>query len=159
MTLSNHFTRRQWLAAAAACVVVLPRLSAAAPLPVSEALAVDLNRALSRGAPLLVMVSLDGCPYCKLVRENYLAPMHEREGLAVVQINMRNKATVIDFNGKPWTQDALIRSWGVTVAPTVLFFGAGGVEVAERLVGASIPDFYGAYLDERLKTARLAVRV
>ncbi len=153
-----HFTRRQWLGAAAACAVVVSGLAQAAPLPISEALAVDLNRALSRGVPLLVMVSLDGCPYCKIVRENYLAPLHEREGLAVVQINMRNKATVADFSGKPWTQDALIRSWGVTVAPTVLFFGAGGVEIAERLVGASIPDFYGAYLDERLKTAQLAVR-
>jgi hypothetical protein len=36
----------------------------------------------------------------------------------------------------------------------VLFFGKGGSEVAQRLVGASIPDFYGAYLEERLRQAR-----
>jgi hypothetical protein len=29
--------------------------------------------------------------------------------------------------------------------------------VAERLVGGYIPDFYGAYLDDRLRTARAAV--
>jgi hypothetical protein len=35
----------------------------------------------------------------------------------------------------------------------VLFFGPGAREVAPRLVGLS-PDFYGAYLDQRLDTAR-----
>lgn len=39
-------------------------------------------------------------------------------------------------------------------APTLLFLGADGREVAARLQGASIPDFYGAYLEERLQTAR-----
>ena len=85
--------------------------------------------------------------------------MREREGLAVVQIDMRNNASVTDFLGKQWTQDDLIRSWGVKVAPTVLFFGKGGVEVAERMVGAYVPDFYGSYLDDRLRTAHAAVKI
>ncbi|MDF2467243.1 MAG: hypothetical protein K0Q43_5478, partial [Ramlibacter sp.] len=36
-------------------------------------------------------------------------------------------------------------------------FGKGGREAAPRLEGASIPDFYAAYLDERLRTARRAM--
>jgi hypothetical protein len=48
--------------------------------------------------------------------------------------------------------------WGIKVAPTVLFFGRGGVEIAERLVGGYLPDFYGVYLDERVRSARLALR-
>ena len=55
------------------------------------------------------------------------------------------------------THDAQVRAWGVRMAPTVLFFGRGGIEVAERLVGAGMPDFYGAYLEERLTTARNAL--
>ena len=46
----------------------------------------------------------------------------------------------------------------IKVAPTVLFFGRAGVEIAERLVGGYIPDFYGAYLDERLRLARAVLR-
>jgi hypothetical protein len=65
---------------------------------------------------------------------------------------------VLDFQGASTTHDALVRQWGVRVAPTVLFFGAGGVEVAERLRGASIPDYYGAYLDQRLSVARAVVQ-
>jgi thioredoxin-related protein len=81
-----------------------------------------------------------------------------QEGLPVVQIDMRNRQKITDFQGLTLTQDELIRRWGVKVAPTVLFFGRGGMEVAERLVGGYIPDFYGAYLDERLQAARAAIR-
>ena len=55
--------------------------------------------------------------------------------------------------GAATTHDSILRSWRVGVAPTVLFFGKGAREVAPRLAGASIPDFYGSYLDDRLRTA------
>jgi thioredoxin-related protein len=129
-----------------------------ATLPTTTSLNDDLARAIAKGSPLLVMVSLEGCPFCKIVRENYLGPMREREGLPVVQIDMRNRSPIQDFRGATMTQDALIRVWGIKIAPTVLFFGRGGVEIAERLVGGYIPDFYGAYLDERLRSARAALK-
>jgi len=131
--------------------------AAGVTLPVPTSLPEELAAALKRGSPLLVMVSLEGCPFCKVARENYLAPLQRQSGLAMVQIDMRNRQMVQDFGGTSQTQDQLIRSWGIKVAPTVLFFGRGGVEVAERLVGGYIPDFYGAYLDDRLRTARAAV--
>lgn len=151
-------SRRQWLALVSASTVATHSWAAPALLPTTSALAQDLAKALASQRPLLVMVSLEGCPFCKIVRENYLVPMREREGLAVVQIDMRSKAGVTDFQGKLWTHDDLIRRWGIKIAPTVLFFGAGGAEVAERMVGGYIPDFYGSYLDDRLRAAHAAVR-
>jgi thioredoxin-related protein len=35
----------------------------------------------TRGEPLVLMVSLPGCPWCELLRRNYLAPMRS-EGVA-----------------------------------------------------------------------------
>jgi thioredoxin-related protein len=127
-------------------------------LPTTNSLLEDLAKAIAKGSPLLVIVSLEGCSFCKIVRENYLGPMHVREGLSVVQIDMRNKSSIKDFKGAVMTQDELIRAWGVKIAPTVLFFGRGGVEIAERMSGGYIPDFYGAYLDERLRNARAALK-
>lgn len=154
---SFFVTRRQWLLAGAASGLVHVAHAAGVTLPVPTSLPDELFAALKKGSPLLVMVSLEGCPFCKMARENYLAPLQRQSGLAMVQIDMRNRQMVQDFSGNSQTQDQLIRSWGIKVAPTVLFFGRGGVEVAERLVGGYIPDFYGAYLDDRLKTARAAV--
>ena len=129
-----------------------------ATLPTASSLPDELAVALKKGSPLVVMVGVDGCPFCKVARENYLGPLREHEGLPVVQLDMRSARPIKDFKGATLTQEELIRSWGVKVAPTVLFFGRNGVEVAERLVGGYIPDFYGAYLDERLRMARAALR-
>jgi thioredoxin-related protein len=125
----------------------------AATLPAPRSLHDELSAALQRGRPLLVMASLDGCPFCKRVRDGFLAPLRAESGQPVVQLDMGSAAVVRGFDGKPSTHDGLLRSWKVTVAPTVLFFGRGGREAAERLVGASIPDYYGAYLEQRLQVA------
>lgn len=148
--------RRELLMAAGLAWAVRPAAAAQLPTPVS--LQEELAQALGRKQPLVVMVSLDGCPFCKVARDHYLAPLRELEGLPVVQLDLRSPRAVRDFKGQATTHDALTRSWRIRVAPTVLLFGRGGVEVAERLTGAYIPDFYGAYLDERLQQARATLR-
>ena len=127
-------------------------------LPAAQSLPDELQAALRTGSPLVVMVSLDGCPFCKVARENYLRAAGPAEGLPVVQVDMRSARTLRDFAGATATHDQMVRAWGVKLAPTVLFFGRGGVEVAQRLNGGYIPDFYGAYLDERLAQARKALK-
>ena len=126
-------------------------------LPSAVSLPDELALAHAAGSPLVVMVSLEGCPFCKIVRESYLAPMRQEQRLPVVQVDMRSQRSVKNFNGSPTTHEALIAAWRIELAPTVLFLGRQGVEVAPRLVGGYIPDFYGAYLEERLETARRAV--
>jgi hypothetical protein len=152
-------SRRQALQHLAACIAAGNAWDAwAAPinLPTTDALPVALAKALQVKQPLVVMVSLPGCPFCKVVRENYLQPLRAT-GLQVVQIDMRDNRTLVDFDGSSLTQDAWVRKQGIKLAPTVLFFGAQGREVATRLKGAYLSDFYGAYLDEQLAAARHAV--
>ena len=130
--------------------------AAPAILPVTDSLPNALATALQSKQPLVVMVSLHGCSFCKVVRENYLHPLRD-VGLQIVQIDMRNSRAIVDFDGTSSTQDAWVRKYGIKLAPTVLFFGSQGREVAARLKGAYLPDFYGAYLDEQLLVARQAV--
>lgn len=151
-------SRRHLLVAGAALCASSVARAAPASLPLATSLAHELAAALQQGQPLVVMVSLARCPFCIVARDNYLAPMRAQQALPVVQVDMRSLVAVKDFNGDAVTHDQLVRRWGVKVAPTVLFFGPGGQEVAERLKGAYIPDFYGAYLDERLALARAAIK-
>jgi hypothetical protein len=147
-------TRRQVLLGLLGLTCAVGSAAAAPTLPTPASLADELAQTIKLGSPLLVMVSLDGCPFCKVVRENYLLPLQRSQGLRVVQIDMRGQQTVKGFGGISQTHEALSRSWGIKVAPTVLFFGRNGVEVAPRLAGGYLPDFYGAYLDERVQQAR-----
>ncbi len=127
-------------------------------LPSAKLLRNELALALKSGNPLVVMVSLDGCPFCKAVREQYLAPLREQEGLPVVQVDMHSAAALQDFNGLALTHDHMVRTWGIKIAPSLLFFGADGVEVAPRLVGVGSMDYYGSHLDQRLSQARAAIK-
>lgn len=132
--------------------------AASAGLPSARVLRDELLLAFKGGHPLVVLVSLAGCPFCKIVRENYLNPLREQQSLPVVQVDMHSAAAVQDFKGVALTHDALVHAWGVTVAPTVLFFGRNGAEVAPRLEGIGSPDYYGAVLDDRLAQAQKAIK-
>lgn len=152
--------RRRWcLAALASWGVVSVPLARAAdrPLPAPESLPQALSSALQRGEPLVVMVSLHGCPFCKVVRESYLWPLRDA-GVPVVQIDMREARSLIGWDGRSLSHDAWVRQHGVRIAPTVLFFGPDAQEAAPRLKGAYLPDFYNAYLEDNLASARRVVQ-
>ena len=157
----TRFTRRNFpvrLNAMIAGLLSLDAKSAALKeIPIAKSLLVEISLALKTASPLLVFVSLDNCPFCKIARENYLLPLMNNQSIAIVQVNFRHLASVIDSFGHVMTQDQLIRMWGVKVAPTVLFLGKEGREIAPRLTGGSTSDFYGAYLDERIRIAQTAI--
>lgn len=126
-------------------------------LPAARALPDELATALRMGQPLVVMVSLEGCVFCKIARQSHLSPM-QRQGQPIVQVDLRSTQPVIDFEGRATTHDELARRWRVSITPTLLFFGARGREVAERMEGAYQPDFYGPYLEDRLSRSRAALK-
>ncbi|GAB3191680.1 thioredoxin family protein [Hydrogenophaga aquatica] len=128
-------------------------------LPVPASLMAASQAARRKGEPLIVMVTLKGCAYCDIVRNNYLGPMHQRGDIYAVQLNMLDRKTALqDMQGQTTTPYEQARAWKARIAPTVLFLDQQGREVAERLEGMNLADFYGAYLQERIDTARKAVR-
>ena len=151
-----NWRRRDWLAAAGLAAVPLTALTqpaGGASLPAAQSLPDELARAIKNRQPLIVMASLEGCVFCRQARQSHLSPMH-KAGTVIVQVDLRSKQPVLDFAGQLTTHDQLTRQWKITITPTVLFFGPGGKEVAERMEGAYLPDFYGPYLEERLATGR-----
>ena len=131
----------------------------ASALPLPSSLKTAASGAASRGQPLVVMTTLDGCPYCEVVRNNYLLPMLRAGEIEAVQIDVLDKRRNLqNFEGELVSPADQARAWKARFTPTVLFFDAQGREVAERLVGIGLPDFYGAYLDARLKEARARLR-
>jgi thioredoxin-related protein len=139
----------------------LPGLARArdSALPVPRSLQQSARALAARGEPLVLLVSLPGCPFCELVRRSYLMPLLEEAGLQTMQIDVTDERTeLLDFQGRATRQAAQARAWKATFTPTVLFFGADGEEVSERLVGIAVPDFYGGYLEQRLVTARQKIK-
>ena len=145
------------LAGGVALPALLPlrALAADTALPVPASLPQIAMAAAAKDQPVVLLVSLPGCPYCELVRRSYLLPARHDAGLHAWQLSTTDRtAPLIGFDGKATTAAAQISAWKAIFTPTVLFLGESGQELAERLVGVAVPDFYGAYLEQRLATAR-----
>jgi hypothetical protein len=156
---SSALRRRDWLVQAGLVLGAAPVFAQSgqgAALPAAQSLPDELARALQNKQALMVMVSLEGCVFCRQARQSHLLPLH-KTGTAIVQVDMRHNQPVLDFSGNLTTHDQLTRQWKISVAPTLLFFGPGGKEVAPRMEGAYLPDFYGSYLEERMAQARKAL--
>ena len=127
-------------------------------LPFPDDLAQTSRLANATGQPLVLMVSLPGCPWCELLRRNYFVPM-QSEGLKAYEfmINERSRK-LVDFKGQSTTPAALSATLKVTNTPTVLFFNAQGEEIAPRIEGVASADFVGAVINERLATARERIK-
>jgi len=128
---------------------------ASTPLPSPRSLRGAAQAAAARGEPLVVMTTLDGCPYCDIVRNSHLIPMLKAGEAVAVQVDVRDRRSPMQgFDGEMSTPAELVVGWKARFTPTVLFFGPDGRELAERLVGVAVPDFYGDYLLARLNEAR-----
>lgn len=155
----SQVSRRQF-AAALTGSLALPQLALAkdTALPVPSSLPVAAGIAAGKNEPLVLLISLPGCPFCELVRRNYLLPAQREGSMHAWQLNISDRTTpLIGFDGKVTTAAAQVAAWKAGFTPTVLFLGPAGQELAERLTGLASVDFYGAYLDERLAQARRAV--
>ena len=95
-----------------------------------------------------------------LVRNSYLLPLRREGKVQAVQIDIRDRSSNLQgFQGENTTPAEQARLWKARFAPTVLFLGPKGQELAERLVGVAVPDFYGDYLDARLMEARKRLKL
>jgi thioredoxin-related protein len=144
---------------AASFLMLSSHAFAATALPPAKDLKVDAEKARRDRVPIVVMVSLDGCPHCETVRRSHLLPLLRAKNPAVIlrQVELNGSTTLIDFDGRKTTHAEFAQRHRATIAPVVLFFDAEGRSAAEPIVGASIPDFYGAYLEKALADARLAL--
>ncbi len=149
------------LTAPSALTLATPTLAAAATsLPPASDLDADVRSAGQQGIPVLILYSLPGCPYCEAIRRSYLLPMlAEAPPRALVrQVDIDSSRTLQDFQGKPISHQDFAKREGITLTPVVAFHGPGGAPVAERLIGAMLPDFYGSYLDDSLVKAAAAIQ-
>lgn len=131
---------------------------AKAQLEQPQSLPATALRAQAKGLPLVVMTTLHGCPFCDLVRDHYLLPMTRKGELVAVQINITDRGSEVEyFDGRRLWPQEISRLWKNRVAPTVYFFDAQGNEIAPRLEGVAVPDFFSSYLESRIDTAKQAL--
>lgn len=152
----RHLFSRTILAAILSIPVPVPAVESS--LPAARDFSADSRTVTTTGMPLIVMLSLAGCPHCEVVRRSHLLPLF-RNGPAtqkplIRQIEINGHDLVRDFSGRATTHAEFAGRYRFGIAPVVMFFDAKGEMIAAPLVGSMIPDFYGAYFDAALTEAR-----
>lgn len=149
-----------WFAAAwfaiLAAVASFGALAAPTHLPPVTDIGAQSAAAAKQGEPLVVLVSLPGCTYCDTVRRNYLGPQAAAGDIAAREIDMTADTPIRDADGTMTTAKRWAQARNISVAPTVLFLGPHGRNLANPLRGMQ-PDFYGAYLEQAIDEARAKV--
>jgi thioredoxin-related protein len=119
-------------------------------------LAADARLATARSLPLVVLYSRDDCSWCEKVRREYLGPLSRDPAAAAVvrELHMDRATPLLDFAGRRTTSADFSKQMQARFAPTVMFHGPDGAQLAESIVGFRLADFYGAYLDRAIEESR-----
>lgn len=136
-----------------------PRLHA---LPAAVDLAADAAASRARRVPILLLFDREDCPYCERALREHLVPMSREapwlDDALFRQVEVDRATPSIDFDGGATTHRALAARYRVTLTPTIVVVDAAGVALADPVVGLLTADFYGAYLDEALRTGLAKLR-
>jgi hypothetical protein len=162
----THAGRRRALIALALAPGLLRAQSAAAVehLPALGDLRVLADSIARHKAPLLVLFSTPGCPFCLEVRRNYLGPrVTEQAGkatpdLLLCETDITSERTIVDLSGVRTTEAAFALRHGVRIVPVVTLFDSSLQPIGEPLVGLDRAGFYEGYLASAIDAARKQLR-
>ena len=128
---------------------------AAASIPRIDNLQKWAEDACQKQRVLTVLVSRADCPWCKKLMQQVLIPdvksgqFNQQWLLGELRIDAGE--TVQDFSGKKVATATLAKSWRAELTPTVLFLNRRGEEIAPRITGLKLVDFYDDYLAKSLR--------
>ena len=110
---------------------------------------------------LVIMFHAEYCDYCERLENDLLQPM-VRSGeyddkVLIRKIQVDGAYDLVNFNGQQISSDQLATMYDASLTPTLVFVDAKGEEQAERILGYTTPDLFGAYVDRAINTLHKAV--
>lgn len=146
--------------------LILLAILAAVPLravaqEIAHDLAADGAVAEKRGQVLVILYSADWCRWCDAVKQEHFQFLesdrryHDR--IIVREVVIDSTSQLTGFDGALGTHREFADASGVSLVPHARFVDGSGTGLAPPLVGVAGIDFYGWYLDQRIRQAVDAV--
>jgi thioredoxin-related protein len=117
-----------------------------------------------RRAPLLILFSTPGCPFCHEVRRSYLAPRVAEQSkltsptLLIREVDITSRAPLVDLQGRRTTQTEFASRLNVRMVPVVALFDDRAQLLGDPLIGIDRAGFYEAYLARAIEAAERRLR-
>jgi thioredoxin-related protein len=97
------------------------------------------------------------CHYCDEVKAGVFNPIAAdpayRDRMLLREVRIDTDMRLVSFKGGATNHRSFATDRGITIVPTLEFLDGSGLQVSGPLVGASIPDYYSAYVDNGIEQA------
>jgi thiol-disulfide isomerase/thioredoxin len=148
------------IAAVALFLAPLACAAADAMLPPIDDLGALATTVARTRVPVIVLFSTPGCPFCREVRQNYLAPrLAEQQQRSAPEyllreVDITSRRTIGAIDEKVLTESQFADRYGIRLAPVVIAFDAKWRPIGEPLVGLDRSGFYESYIERLISEAQ-----
>lgn len=120
------------------------------------------QEARTRQLPILVLLSASDCDNCRIVKEDFLAPMLKSgeytDQVIIRVIETDSGESLRNFNGELQGSEVFANHYSPELTPTVVLLDAGGNQIVPAISGMSTVEFYGGFLDEAISASLTIIR-
>ena len=112
--------------------------------------------------PILIMFGTESCPFCQLLKEDFLIPMiisgDYTDRVILRQLYVSDGRAIIDFSGRRISAEAFAQRYKVRLFPTTVLVDHRGQPLVKNIVGVTTPALFGGTLDDAIAEALAVLR-
>ena len=136
--------------------------SSSATVPTAKNLSKIGQIARDKKLPIILVYSADHCAYCEILENEILKPMiisgDYTNRVLIYKLNIDDTQEIRDFNGDMVSISDFSMRHNVFVTPTMLFLGANGKELHERILGINTVEMFGGRVDNAIEISLAKLR-
>ena len=127
----------------------------AGKIPVAVDLQQDANASRAGQVPILLIYTAEYCHYCDEVKQSvfnliFADPAYQ-DRILLREVRTDTNLHLVGFSGTATSHRSFSKNRGIRIVPTLEFLDSTGAPISPPLVGAGIPDYYGAYVDNGIE--------
>jgi len=134
----------------------------AGKIPVAVDLQQDANTSRAERVSILLVYTAEYCHYCDEVKASVFNlistdPAYQ-DRMLLREVRIDTNLDLVSFSGTVTSHRSFSKTRGIRIVPTLEFLDGAGTPISPPLVGASIPDYYGAYVDNGIEQSLRTLR-
>lgn len=125
-------------------------------------LTLEATESNKKQIPILLFFSMEHCPFCMEVQEDYLKPIlrnSEYDNKVIIRKMRIDSAGVVrDFKGNERDPGDFSDDYNVSMVPTLVLVDAQGNKIAPPIIGIANAHYYSAELDDAIEASTQKMR-
>ena len=122
----------------------------------------DGQESSEKQIPVLLFFSMQHCPFCMEVEEDYLKPLlrnSEYRGKVLIRkIRIDDSKLVRDFKGEERDAGEFSEQYNVSMVPTLVLVNSNGKKIAPAIIGIRNSHYYSSELDDAIDASTKKIR-